>query len=422
MTFRRSKHLLLNVQSAREIVLEACQKVDSGRLRSESLALLDCVGRTIAEPIMLDRDQPPFDRSMRDGYAVRAQDVGSVPASLKCVGEVKAGEWPSMELHQGEAVQIMTGAPAPAQANAVVMVEYTEQPSPGWVTVLRSVRQGENIAPQGSEHRAGGLVFGEGTRLSAFELAVLATVGKSTVKVFRRPSVAILATGDELVDIQETPAPSQIRNSNSYSLYAQVLQSGGVPKILKIARDNLPDLRRQIALGIQEDVLLISGGVSMGKYDLVEPALSELGVQVHFDSVNMRPGKPTVFATRGNHFVFGLPGNPVSTFVAFELFVRPVLRSLQGLKSNGLTLVKGIVEREVVEKSGRTAFLPARVTSRAGKNSISAVAWKGSADIFSVVGANGFLIVPLETSHFTPGDEAEAVLFDRFQSESEGRF
>jgi molybdopterin molybdotransferase len=414
--------LLLDVKSAREIVLEECLKIDPGRLMKESIPLLDCVGRAIAEPILLDRDQPPFDRSMRDGYAVRAQDVQSVPVSLKCIGEVKAGEWPSMELREGEAAQIMTGAAAPGGANAVVMVEHTEQPRPELVKILRSVRQGENIAPRAAEHSAGSLVFPEGTVLSAFELAVLAAIGKNTVKVFRRPGVAILATGDELVDILQTPDASQIRNSNSYSLYAQVLKNGGIPKILAIARDNVSDLRRQILLGVQEDVLLISGGVSMGKYDLVEPVLSELGIQIHFDSVNMRPGKPTVFATQGQHFVFGLPGNPVSTFVAFELFVRPVLLRLQGLESSCLNLVKGTVEREVVEKSGRTAFLPAKVFGRSGRNIISTVAWKGSADIFSVVGTNGFLIVPLETSHFSPGDEAEALLFDRFQSKSEGRF
>jgi len=407
----------LDVKSAREIVLAECLKVDPERRGSESVDLLDCLGRTIAEPILLDRDQPPFDRSMRDGYAIRAEDVRNVPASLRYVGEVKAGEWPSMDLREGEAVQIMTGAPAPVGADAVVMVEHTEQINPGSVRVLRSVRQGENIANRGSEQSAGATVFSSGTKLSAFGMAVLASVGKRRVKVFRRPTVAILATGDELVDIEENPSPSQIRNSNSYSLYAQVLRSGAIPKILKIARDNLFDLRRQIALGIQEDVLLISGGVSMGKYDLVEPVLSELGVQVHFDSVNMRPGKPTVFATHGSQFVFGLPGNPVSTFVAFELFVLPVLQRLQGLKPGGLSLVRGTLEQEVFEKSGRTAFLPARVFGRPGRNVISAIAWKGSADIFSIVAANGLLVVPLETSSLRAGDEVEALLFDEFQSE-----
>jgi molybdopterin molybdotransferase len=407
----------LDVKSAREIVLAECLKVDPGCRGSESVDLLDCLGRTIAEPILLDRDQPPFDRSMRDGYAIRAEDVRNVPTSLRSVGEVKAGEWPSMDLREGEAVQIMTGAPAPVGADAVVMVEHTEQISPGSVRVLRSVRQGENIAPRGSEQSAGATVFSSGTKLSAFGMAVLASVGRRRVKVFRRPTVAILATGDELVDIEENPSPSQIRNSNSYSCYAQVLRSGAIPKILKIARDNLLDLRRQIALGIQEDVLLISGGVSMGKYDLVEPVLSELGVQVHFDSVNMRPGKPTVFATLGSQFVFGLPGNPVSTFVAFELFVRPVLQRLQGLKPGGLSLVRGTLEQEVFEKSGRTAFLPARVFGRPGRNVISAIAWKGSADIFSIVAANGLLVVPLEASSLKAGDEVEALLFDEFQSE-----
>jgi molybdopterin molybdotransferase len=414
--------LLLDVQVARGLVLEHCLKVDLNRLSRENVPLLDCLGRAIAEPIVLDRDQPPFDRSMRDGYALRARDLGRIPATLKCRGEVKAGDWPSLHLGQGETIQIMTGAPVPAGADAVVMVEYTQQPRPEAVTILRSVRQGENIAPLGSEHTAGSLIFRDGVLLSAFHLAVLATIGKSSVNVFRRPRVAILATGDELVDVEARPDPGQIRNSNSYSLYAQVLREGGIPAILEIARDNRSDLKRRVASGMQHDVLLISGGVSMGKYDLVEPVLSELGIQVHFESVNMRPGKPTVFATQGDRFVFGLPGNPVSTFVAFELFVRPVLRRLQGLECASLNLIRGVVDKEVIEKSGRTAFLPARVFGQSGKNIISPVAWKGSADIFSATEANGFLIVPLESGYLSPGQEVEALLFDQFEFEAGGTF
>jgi len=422
MTLGRFERLSLDVKSARDIVLDQCLKVDTAHLGREILPLLDCVGRTVAEPITLDCDQPPFDRSMRDGYALKAEDAKSAPVSLKCRGEVKAGEWPSAKLEKGEAVQIMTGAPVPAGANAVVMVEYTERPREETVTILRSVRSGENVALRGSEHLAGRLIFREGSVISAFELAVLASVGKNRVSVFQKPRVAILATGDELVEISETPKAGQIRNSNSYSLYAQVLQAGGIPKILPIARDNLSDLRSQIGMGIQEDLLLISGGVSAGKYDLVEPVLGELGVQIHFESVTMRPGKPTVFGTLKNDFIFGLPGNPVSTFVAFELFVRPVLQRLQGLEWRRLRIVKGFLEDEVVEKSGRTAFLPAKASSLSGKNKISPLPWKGSADIFSAVDANGFLIVPLETKHLTPGDEVEVVLFGGFEFQSEGRF
>jgi molybdopterin molybdotransferase len=416
------KALLLDVKSAREIVLDRCLRISPQNLPTETLHILECYRRIIAESILLDRDQPPFDRSMRDGYAVRAEDAAKVPASLQCVGEIKAGDWPLNGIDQGQAVQIMTGAPIPGGADAVVMAEHTEQPRPGIVRILKSIKSGDNIATQGSEHRIGSLVLAAGRVLSTFELAVLASVGKATVKVFRRPTVAILATGDELVEIQEIPGPGRIRNSNSFSLWAQVLRYGGLPRILGIAHDDLPDLKRQITLGLQSDVLLISGGVSMGKYDLVEPVLKELGIEVHFESVSMRPGKPTVFASCGNQFVFGLPGNPVSTFVAFELFVRPVLQRLQGLEASKLGLVRGTVQQEVIEKSGRTAFLPAMISSRSGKITISPVSWKGSADIFSMVGVNALLIVPLEATHLKPGDSAEAILFDEPQFEFKGEF
>lgn len=352
---------------------------------------------------------------MRDGFAVRAEDLVSVPATLKCLGELRAGEVSKNPVGSGEAMQIMTGAPVPEGANAVVMVEHTERPSEDEVRILKTVQPGGNVAPKGSERLSGDVVFGPGERISSFELAVLASVGKATVSVFRSPSVSILATGDEIVEISETPGFAQIRNSNSISLYGQVRKKGGVPKILKTARDHLDDLRRQIASGLESDILLVTGGVSMGKYDLVEPVFKELGVTVHFDSVNMRPGKPTVFATRKGRCVFGLPGNPVSAFVAFELFVTPVLRALQGLPAETLSLIRGVLSSAVREKSGRTAFLPARVEFQRGMVEIAPVNWKGSADIFSPVNANALLIVPSEVSNFQTGDEADALLFDEVE-------
>ena len=359
---------------------------------------------------------------MRDGYGVRAEDIKKLPVLLKWVGEIKAGDPASVDLQGGEAVQIMTGAPVPEGVDAVVMVEHTERLDAEQVRVLKSVKAGDNIARRGSEHKAGELVFDHGGIISAFELAVLATVGKSRVKVFRRPTVGILATGDELVEVHEIPQPGQIRNSNSFSLYAQVLKCGGLPVMLGIARDNVSDLKRQIIAGLENEVLLVSGGVSMGKYDLVEHVLSELEVDIHFESVSMRPGKPTVFATLGNRFVFGHPGNPVSTFLAFELFVTPVLNRLQGLQAGALCLIRGTVQNEISEKSGRTAFLPARVSIESGKTKISPISWKGSADIFSAAEANGFLVVPLETTHLEAGDEAEALMFDELEFESESQF
>jgi molybdopterin molybdotransferase len=401
----------LTVQSARDVVLQHCQRI-AGRQPVESVALLESFQRVLAETVSLDCDQPPFARSMRDGFALRTEDVQSVPVSLRCIGEVRAGEMTEAGLTSGEAIHIMTGAPVPVGANAVVMVENTDRPSDGLVRVLKPVSVGENIAPKGSERRAGDTVLRPARRISTFEAAVLASAGKADVLVYRRPVVAILATGDELVDVEAVPGAGQIRNSNSFSLYGQVLKSGGIPLMLDTAKDNLPDLRKQIRRGLEADVLLVSGGVSMGKYDLVEPVFDELGVTVHFESVSMRPGKPTVFATWKDRWVFGLPGNPLSTFVAFELFVRPVLSALQGLPASDLPVVRGLLQADVVERSGRSAFLPARVSTGSGALEISPVNWKGSADVFGAVDSNGLLIVPAQAARLTKGETVEVLLFE----------
>lgn len=400
----------LSVQAARDVVLQYCSQI-SGRPATEYVALHESFQRVLAGPVALDYDQPPFARSMRDGFALRSEDVQSVPVPLCCVGEVKAGEMAASALRSGEAMQIMTGAPVPEGANAVVMVENTEFLSDDTVRVLKPVGTGENIAPKGSERRAGDIVLRPGRRISTIEAAVLACAGKAQVQVYRRPVVAILATGDELVAVEAVPQGGQIRNSNSFSMYGQVLSSGGIPLILDTAKDNLPDLRRQIRRGLDSDVLLVSGGVSMGTYDLVEPVFEELGVEVHFESVSMRPGKPTVFATWKDRWVFGLPGNPLSTFVAFELFVRPALRALQGLPAADLPVLRGVLQADVVERSGRTAFLPARVCTGSGALEIFPVNWKGSADIFSAVEANGLLIVPSQAARLTRGEMVDVLLF-----------
>ena len=409
----------LTVQSARDVVLQHCQRI-AGKQPVERVALLESLGRVLAEAVSLDSDQPPFARSMRDGFALRTEDVQSAPVVLRCIGEVRAGEMRATFLRNGEAIQVMTGAPVPEGANAVVMVENTDHRSDGQVQVLKPVKAGENIAPKGSERRAGDTVLRAGRRISTLEASVLATTGKAEVLVYRRPVVAILATGDELVAVEEVPKAGQIRNSNSFSLYGQVLKSGVIPLILETAKDNLPDLRRQIQRGLESDVLLVSGGVSMGKYDLVEPVFEELGVTVHFESVSMRPGKPTVFATWKDRWLFGLPGNPLSTFVAFELFVRPVLRALQGLPAADLPVVRGQLQTDVVERSGRSAFLPAYVSSGSGMLEILPVTWKGSADVFGAVESNALLIVPAQASSLTRGETVEALLFEELGYANEG--
>ena len=406
----------LTVNNALRLVVDHCNQLKDKGLSSEVVSLRESYGRILAESVYLDTDQPPFDRSMRDGYAVLSEDIQKLPARLKYLGEVKAGEVSSLRLKKGEALQIMTGAPVPAGADAVVMVEYTERPNSDEVTILKSSISKSNIALKGSERKVGDLLVSKGDRLGSIELGGLASVGKSQISLFKRPTVGILATGDELVEVDEKPGPGQIRNSNAYLLYSQVLKMGGIPNILQTATDNIKDLRNQINKGLRNDVLLISGGVSMGKYDLVEPVMSELGIQIYFESVTMRPGKPTVFARKGKQFVFGLPGNPVSTFVAFELFVNPVLKTLQGLGPGTHPIMRGRLEREVIEKSGRTTFLPAVVADRGGGVKVDPVPWKGSADIFSMVGANGLIVVPLETERLSPGDLVDIILFEQMDN------
>lgn len=342
--------------------------------------------------------------------------------TLRCVGEVRAGEVSDKTLLPGEALQIMTGAALPAGADAVVMVEHTSRPAETAVRVLRTVKSSDNVAPRGSEAREGETALTPGKLIAAFELAVLATVGKGEIAVYRRPRVSILATGDELVGVDEVPGPGQIRNSNSFLLHAQVRGCGAVPQVLETAGDNLEALRRQIHLGLESDVLLVSGGVSMGKYDLVEQVFQEVGIEVHFDAVNMRPGKPAVFASRGQHWVFGLPGNPMSTFVTFELFVRPVLQALGGMSAESLPLVEGVLRSDVIEKSGRSAFLPARVTSDAGGLHVAPVSWRGSADVFSSAAANALLVVPLDTARLNCGERVQALLVGSLEYCAEARF
>jgi molybdopterin molybdotransferase len=348
---------------------------------------------------------------MRDGYALRTGDLKSIPVALKCVAEIKAGDWPSFQIGEGEAAQIMTGAPVPDRADGVVMLEHAERVSDERVRILKSVQAGENIILQGAERRAGETVAVPGNLISVFDMAVLAAAGKSRVKVYSRPVVSILTTGDELTGVDQQPRPGQIRNTNSHLLLGQVLRSGAQPQILESARDSVESLRTQIDQGLRHDVLLISGGVSVGKYDLVERVLEELGAQVHFASVNIRPGKPTVFASLGQKSIYGLPGNPVSTFVTFELFVRPLIQRLQGLEPGPLPLAWGTLDKDVTDRSGRTSFLPATVTSRNGRLEVSPVDWKGSADIFSLTKTNGFVIVPETTNHLESGCQVETFLF-----------
>ena len=353
---------------------------------------------------------------------MHAADTNGAPVKLEVAGEIRAGGGKPEVLRPGHAVSIMTGAPVPDDADAVQIVEHTERSADGrLVTILKSIRLGENIAPLGSEAALGATVIESGRIVGPGELAVMATFGYSTVKVWQRPRVALLSTGDELVEVDETPGFGRIRNSNAYSIGGQLRLMGIEPDYLGIARDDKEDLRVHMAQGLERDVLILTGGVSMGEYDFVKEIFEELDLKIHFEKVAMKPGKPTVFARKGNKLVFGLPGNPVSTFISFENFVRPALGRLCGLARPDLPRFKGTLLREMKQTPGRTAFLPARVRWEVDGWKIDPLRLRGSADIIGFSRANAAVIFPADCSSMPCGGVAEIMLlpdfFQRLQTE-----
>ena len=406
---------LLSFADARQIVERRAATLSP--TEPELIGLLDAVGLVLAEDLLADRDFPPFPRATRDGFAVRAADVQSVPAALQRVGEVKAGatiEESRITVGPGEAVEIMTGAPVPVGADAVVMVEYTASAN-ARVTVQRAVKAGENVVPAGAEARRGDVMVPKGTRVQHAAVAVAAAVGRPEIAVFRRPRVAVLATGDELVDVNLPPGPNEIRNSNSYSLAAQVYEAGGEAVILPVARDDAADLALLLRKGLEADLLLLSGGVSAGKYDLVEEVLASLGAKFFFTGVAIQPGKPVVFgevALNGKTTpFFGLPGNPVSTMVTFQLFVRPVLDALAGAKLEPLPFTQAILKAALSTKTGLTRFLPAKLDGAHDKPGVELVQWQGSGDLMAASTANCYIVVPPDREQFEAGETVTVLLF-----------
>ncbi len=380
------------------------------------LPLLDATELVLAEDLRADRDFPPFARSTRDGFAVRAADVKAVPSRLQCIGEIKAGaavEQRVITVHRGETAEIMTGAPVPQGADAVIMVEYSSRVGDR-VTVSRSVVAGENVVSAGSEARRGDVMVARGTRVNHTVVAVAAAVGQAEVAAYHRPRVAILATGDELVDINLPPGPNEIRNSNSYSLAAQVQRAGGEPVILPIARDEADELALLLRKGAQADLLLITGGVSMGKYDLVEPVLASFEARFFFTGVMIQPGKPVVFGEMkvegGVRPFFGLPGNPVSTMVTFQLFVQPVLDALSGARPRALPFAQASLLKDFSSKTGLTRFLPASLSGSHERPGVELIRWQGSGDLMAVCRANCYLVVPPDRENFRAGEMMTVLL------------
>jgi len=394
-------------EQAREKIIETAAGLRHAPA-TETLALLEALGRVLLEPVIADRDYPPFHRATRDGFAVRAADLAAAGRTLDIIGEIKAGDSFAAEIRAGQCAQIMTGAGVPRGADAVVMIEHTK-PSKARVLVERTAEPGQNIVAKGSEARAGQTLLAPGKRLGYAELAIAAQVGRTKLAVAKKPRVAILSTGDEVVLVDQTPGPFQIRNSNSISLGAQVSLAGGEPVLLGNAADQVEDLRKKIETGLECDVLILSGGVSMGKYDLVETVLRDLGAEFYFDAVEIRPGRPAVFGMCRGKLVFGLPGNPVSTMVTFELFVPPVIDLLSGAKPRPLPLFRARLEAPVRLKAPLTHFLPARIEWGAGEPTVRELSWKGSGDIVALGQANAYLVVRPEKLELAAGELAEVL-------------
>jgi molybdopterin molybdotransferase len=377
---------------------------------TEPVSLLASEDRMLAEAVHADRDQPPFDRSTRDGFAVRATDFGNGPLTI--AGQIRAGEqWQGSALEPGAAIGIMTGAPMPEGADAVVMVEHVERTS-GAIRPLgeRTIRSGENIVRRGSEARAGQVVLPVGTLMEGAEIALAAACGCSSLTVFRRPRVAIVATGDELVEIDAVPQPQQIRNSNSYGLASLVARAGGEAVRMPIAPDRRAELEEIIRSARRCELMLLSGGVSMGEYDLVEEVLETLGAEFFFTGVKMQPGKPVVFGRlpAANGFpaqlFFGLPGNPVSTQVTFHCFVEPLLRAMAGAAVQGPRFAQATLAEDATGKPGLMQVLPARLTADRVRPEVRLVSWQGSGDLAANARANCYAVLPPDKERFAAGD------------------
>ena len=390
---------MIPISQAIEIVLQ-----ETARLGTESVRLSDSLNRFLAEDVVADTDLPPFDRAQMDGYAVRAADVMNVPASLRIVGESAAGAGWHHEMKAGEAVRIMTGAPVPAGADAVQQVELTRE-TDSQVEILQPVEQGKSIVPRASEIKSGETVLRAGEQINTAMIATLASFGYAQVKVGNRPRVSVMATGSELVDVNERPARDQIRDSNNYTIEAYAARSNAIVERLPLAGDDTQELKAQIAQAVEtSDVLITSGGVSMGVYDFTKTALRELGAEIFFERVALRPGKPTVFARLGNTLIFGLPGNPVSVSVTFSLFARAALRAMQGASDMTLTHEDAVLARDLKGSIDRESYLPAVLrTDERGTLLAEPLKWGGSSDFVAFARATALINLAAGTKLMSQG-------------------
>ena len=402
---------MIPVADAIQIVLD-----QTTTLPAESVALADALGKILAEDIVADTDLPPFDRAQMDGYALRAADVASTPARLRIVGESAAGAGWHHEMKAGEVVRIMTGAPVPAGADAVQQVELTrEVDDADFVEILEPVKTGRSIVKQADEIRVGETVLRAGEEINAAMIATLASFGYAQVNVGRRPRVSVMATGSELVDVSHKPGRDQIRDSNNYTIAAYASLAGATVERLPLVGDDTEELKRQIAkAAAASDVLITSGGVSMGVYDFTKAALKELGAEIFFERVALRPGKPTVFARLGDALVFGLPGNPVSVAVTFNLFARTALRVMQGAKAATLPADTAVLARDLKGSMDRESYLPGILrTDEKGTLLAEPLKWGGSSDFVSFARTTALINVPRGVGRIETGSPVKVLRLPR---------
>lgn len=397
----------LKVSAAQRVILDAVISMGT-----EMVKLEQSVGRVLAQEIRANRDLPPYDVSAMDGFAVRSADVASAPATLEIIEDIKAGDLPTKTVAAGQCARIMTGAPMPPGADAVIRVEDTQEVAANRVQINKSVKPKNDVRLQGENMRDGDVVLKPGTEITPGVIGVLATVKAAQFAVFRRPRVAILSTGNELEGLDEPVDPNKIPNSNSYALMAQVQALGIEPVLLGIARDDPDELAQYLKRGLEYDVLLVSGGTSVGVHDYVRPTIEKLGVQMKFWRVAIRPGHPLAFGMTDKTAVFGLPGNPVSSMVCFEEFVVPALRRMMGNPRLYRRTVPARLAHDVKFRPGRTEFIRVQLTRDEAGYIASSTGTQSSGVLLSMAKADGLLVVPSDSTGLAAGEQVTVQLLD----------
>ncbi|MBI2472840.1 MAG: molybdopterin molybdotransferase MoeA [Planctomycetes bacterium] len=399
---------MISVDTAVKIVTDVTEPLPAKTVPFES-----ALGLCLARDVRSDIDMPPFDRSAMDGYAVIAEDTVRAPVELTVIEDIAAGHMPTKKVMRGQASKIMTGAAVPDGADAVVKFEETEDiAGNNRVKILRAIDEGRNISKMGEDMKVGQIVLHKGMPIRPQEIGILATVGKSNVEVFSMPTVGIISTGTELVDVSSKPSAAQIRNSNGYSLASQARRLKADVELLGAVKDTKEDISRMIRRGLQKDILILSGGVSMGEYDLVGDVMKDLNTQIYFEKVALRPGKPVIFGKKDKTFIFALPGNPVASFVTFELFIYPAIRKMMGFTDLHRTTLKASLEVEILVKRKRREYRPALLRMHNNQWYVSPVEWHGSADLLSTTQANCLLIVREDAERLAVGQLVDVILLD----------